>query len=132
MSKSWMSITAGILDIVSGALGLFTGFFMTFARHTARTAGSGASVFGFHAAVPTLPATGLAFHPWIGIALIVISIVAIVGGVFALRVKNWGMALAGSICAVISGRLMGVVALILIAIAKKDFDRAQTSISSGS
>jgi hypothetical protein len=69
------------------------------------------------------------FHPWMGIALIVISILAVVGGVFALRAKNWGMALAGSIGAVISGRLLGVIALILTVLGKKDFNLSGTKVS---
>jgi hypothetical protein len=133
MEKSWMPTVAGILDIVSGAFGLCMGLFMTFARHAAsavpnaarQAAGAipNASRFGMH---PPIPA---GFHPWLGIALIVISILAVIGGIFALRVKNWGLALAGSIAAVISGRLLGVLALILIVLGKKDFDLSGTKVS---
>ncbi|MGD0353919.1 MAG: hypothetical protein ABSB31_00555 [Dehalococcoidia bacterium] len=144
MEKTWMPTVAGILDIVSGAFGLCMGLFMTFARHAAsavpnaarqaagaipnaarQAAGAipNASRFGMH---PPIPA---GFHPWMGIALIVISILAVIGGIFALRVKNWGLALAGSIAAVISGRLLGVLALILIVLGKKDFDLSGTKVS---
>ncbi|MGA2367858.1 MAG: hypothetical protein ABSF74_04725 [Dehalococcoidia bacterium] len=133
MEKSWMPTVAGILDIVSGAFGLCMGLLMTFARHAAsavpnaarQAAGAvpNASRFGMY---PPIPA---GFHPWMGIALVVISILAVIGGVFALRAKNWGLALAGSICAVISGRLLGVVALILTALGKKDFNLPETKVS---
>ena len=122
MEKTWMPTVAGILDIVSGALGLCMGLFMTFARHAAGAV-SNASRFGMH---PPIPA---GFHPWVGIALIVISILAVIGGIFALKVKNWGLALAGSICAVISGRLLGVIALILTVLGKKDFSLTETKVS---
>lgn len=127
MEKSWMPTVAGILDIVSGAFGMVIGLFMTFARHAARVAGAAGraaapgavphgSWFGMH--LPTMPGV---FSPGMGIALIVISLLAIVGGVFALRIRTWGMALAGSIAAVISGRLLGVIALIFTVLGKKEF-----------
>jgi hypothetical protein len=56
-----------------------------------------------------------------GITLIVLGALAIVGGVYSLRIKNWGLALAGSIGAVITGRLLGIVALIFIVLGRKDF-----------
>ena len=133
MTKSWMPTVAGILDIVSGAMGLCMGLFMTLARRAAgavpgaarQAAGAvpNAPRFGMHLPIPA------GFHPWMGIALIVISILAVVGGVFALRAKNWGMALAGSIGAMISGRLLGVIALILTVLGKKDFNLSGTKVS---
>ncbi len=141
MEKTWMPTVAGILDIVSGAFGLCMGLFMTFARHAAsavpnaarhaasavpnaaRQAAGAVPRFGMH---PPIPA---GFHPWMGIALIVISILAVIGGIFALKAKNWGLALAGSIAAVISGRLLGVLALILIVLGKKDFNLSGTKVS---
>ncbi len=138
MSKSWMSTVAGILDIVSGALGLWMGALMTLARHAARTAAGAATTtipnahrFATHLPVPALPSTLTVFHPWIGIALIVVSILAIVGGIFALKVKNWGMALAGSIAAVFSGRLLGLIALVFTVLAKHEYSSPQTTISTG-
>ncbi|MHB8086173.1 MAG: hypothetical protein ACYDHZ_10125 [Dehalococcoidia bacterium] len=133
MEKSWMPTVAGILDIVSGAFGLCMGVFMTFARHAAGAVPNAAQ--GAAGAIPNASRFGMhaplfgGFHPWLGIALIVISILAVIGGIFALKVKNWGLALAGSIAAVISGRLLGVIALILTVLGKKDFDLSGTKVS---
>jgi hypothetical protein len=63
------------------------------------------------------PGMGIAM----GITMIVLGALAIVGGVYALRVKTWGLALAGSIAAVLTGRLLGVVALVFTVLGRKDF-----------
>ena len=114
MEKPWMPVVAGILDIVSGSLGLCMGLFMIFAKY-------------FYSTVPRIPGWGMyplipeAFFPGMGIALILIGVLAIIGGVYALKIKNWGMALAGSICACLSGRFLGILALIFTVLAKKEF-----------
>lgn len=122
MEKTWMPTVAGILDIVSGVSGLAIGLFTTFARHSARAAtGAGAALhFPGLGMMPALP--GLS-SPVLGIALIIISLLAVTGGIFALRVRLWGLALAGSIAAVISGRLLGVIALIFTVLGKNEFKR---------
>ena len=84
MERTWKPTTAGILSIIAGVLQVIMGI--------------AASVFG---------AIGGAFigMEWlaaIGIPLIIFGIVAIVGGIYALRRQVWGLALAGSICALVS------------------------------
>ena len=135
MNKPWMPVVAGILDIISGAMGVLFGLFMVLPHRMARAAQAapGAApkiaprVAPHFGGLPSLPGMPPALFPGmglvLGIALIVIGILAILGGVFGLRVKNWGLALAGSIGAVITGRLLGVVALIFIALGRKDFQK---------
>ena len=50
-----------------------------------------------------------------------LSILAIVGGVYALRKRIWGLALAGSIAATMSFSLLGIPALVFTIKAKKQF-----------
>jgi hypothetical protein len=121
MQKPWMPVVAGILDIVSGSVGVLMGLFMALHLHGARAV-QGVQKFGGHAGgfpgmPPFFPGMGLA----LGITLMVLGVLAIIGGIFSLRVKNWGLALAGAIGAVITGRLLGVLALIFIVLGKKDF-----------
>ena len=47
--------------------------------------------------------------------------VVIAGGIFALRRKLWGLALAGSIGSLLCAPLLGIPATIFIALSKKDF-----------
>ena len=58
------------------------------------------------------------------IAMVTVGIVAIIGGVYAIRRRNWGLALAGSILAVPGIPPAGVLALVLVAISRKEFNRA--------
>ena len=90
MVKPWMPVVAGLLDIVSGALGVVVGLFMSlrvFALKAAQSAtGAAPRVFPHAGTFPQMPhmffpGMGIA----LGIALLVIGILAIVGGVYALR-----------------------------------------------
>jgi hypothetical protein len=132
MNKPWMPVVAGILDIVSGAMGVMMGLFMAIPMHAARVAQAAPGAAGKIAprvaphmgAFPQMPhfffpGMGLAM----GIALAVIGVLAIVGGIYALKTKTWGLALAGSIGAVLTGRLLGVIALIFTVLGRKDFEK---------
>lgn len=114
MEKTWMPTVAGILDIISGAFGLGMGLLLTCGRI-------------FYGAAPKIPRFGMfsampeGFFLVLGVALILIGILAVIGGVYALKIKNWGMALTGSICATLCGRLLGVAALIFTVLSRKEF-----------
>lgn len=103
---SWKPTTGGILSIISGAIGLITGLVLVLTKRS-------------------LPSGGTpSHHPVVGLFIFVVSIVAIIGGVFALRRKVWGLALAGSICALFnSAGILGILAIIFVAIAKDEFDQ---------
>jgi hypothetical protein len=126
MEKPWMPVVAGILDIVSGAMGVAMGLFMALHLHAARAI-QAAPRFAPNPGV-TLPQMPPIFFPGmglaLGIALIVLGALAIVGGIHALKVKAWGLALAGAIAGVITGRLLGIVALIFIVLGRKDFQKS--------
>jgi len=51
----------------------------------------------------------------------VLGIVAIVGGISAIRRNVFGLSLAGAICALPSG-ILGILAVIFIALGKREFD----------
>jgi hypothetical protein len=56
-----------------------------------------------------------------GILTIILAILSLVGGIFALQRKMWGLALAGSIGAFLTAIILGIPAIILIALSKKEF-----------
>ena len=128
MVKPWMPVVAGLLDIVSGALGIVVGLCMSlrmFAVRAAQAAPGVAPRVSPHAGnFPQMPhvifpGMGIAF----AIALLVIGVLAIVGGVYALRLKVWGLALAGAIAAVITGPVIGLLALIFTVLGREDFQK---------
>ena len=128
MEKPWMPVVAGLLNIVSGALGVVVGLCMSLRGlvFTAANAAQGIAPRVPHAgAYPQMPhlffpGIGIAF----GIALLVIGVLAILGGVYALKLKAWRLALAGSIAAVITGPVIGLLALIFVVLGREDFRKS--------
>ncbi len=52
----------------------------------------------------------------------VIALLAVVGGILAIRRKRWRWSLAGSVAAVLSLIMLGIPAVILIALSKDEFE----------
>ena len=57
---------------------------------------------------------------------IIAGILAIVGGIYAIRRKRWALALAGSICAVLSlyTWFLGIIAIVFMIRSKSEFEQA--------
>lgn len=51
----------------------------------------------------------------------VIGVLALAGGICAIRRKRWGWALAGSIAAAVNPLPLGIMAVILVVLSKKEF-----------
>ena len=118
-NQTWMPVTAGVLSITSGTMGLITlTFLITFgATFGADIARDVLKSVGFWQSGIPLTIIGL-----ISIPLIVINAIAILGGIYAIQRKNWGLALAGTICAIIPAQVLGIVATIFTILSKKEFD----------
>jgi hypothetical protein len=56
-----------------------------------------------------------------GVILLVLGIIAIAGGVSAIRRKSFGLSLAGAICALIPLNLLGLLAVIFVSLGKREF-----------
>ncbi len=116
MEKTNKPTTAGILNIIAGALGLiwaislFIGWGVT----------SGVCVVpGGVGDIPEF-VPGMILS-WAIIALI-LAILAIVGGIYAILRKIWGLALAGSIAAILSFFPLGIPAIVFTAQSKDEFE----------
>jgi len=109
MEKTWKPITAGILDIISGVLGLIgaIGIFIAIG-----VVGSQPDVPEF---VPGI-LWGLSFPT------IILAVLALIGGIFAVQRKKWGWALAGSIAAILASTILGILATIFVAMSKDEFE----------
>jgi hypothetical protein len=62
--------------------------------------------------------------PWLivmGGLLVLLGIIAIVGGIWALRRRSFGLSLAGAICILPLG-IFGILAIVFIALAKREFE----------
>jgi len=110
MERTWKPTTAGILSIVAGFFGVIGGILL------AVLGAVGGGILG------TLGLPGLGGMAAAAAAVpLIFGIIAIVGGVYALKRKIWGLALAGSICALICVWFLGIPAIIFAAMGKKEF-----------
>jgi hypothetical protein len=105
MEKTWKPTVGGILAIIAGALQVISGTL-------------GAAGVGFVGGILGVGWLGVIFVP-----LIVFGIIAIIGGIYALQRKIWGLALAGSICALFGPwALLGILAIIFVSLGKGEFE----------
>ena len=106
--RSGLLTAGGVLAIISGVLGIIWGLVVV----VLGAWGAAAVEEGWVLGVMYIP---------MGIVGIILGILAIVGGRRALALKSWGWALAGGICALFCGGVLGILALIFVAVSKRDF-----------
>jgi hypothetical protein len=118
MDTRWMPLVGGILDIISGVICLLVCLILAllglfFSSSYDRYSGQDLSA---------LAVWMLLFVPFF-----ILSVLAIIGGIFALRKKVWGLALTGSICSILTLWVwpLGVASVIFISLSKRDFDRRE-------
>jgi hypothetical protein len=114
---------SGILSIISGAIGICMGLMF-----------AGLGVFFFFMmngiGFPVDTDTMTEAMPWlftgiygaIGLLMALIGIFAIIGGVFSIKKKSWGWALAGAICGCLVFFYTGIAAVILVCLSKSEFE----------
>ena len=103
--ETWKPTTAGILCIIAGIIGVITGIVV------AVIGGIGGAFIG------------IGWLSAVGAPSIVLGTVAIVGGIYALRRRLWGLALAGSICALVGPwALLGILAIVFVSLGKDEFE----------
>jgi len=121
MERTWKPLTAGILTIISGVSGIGGGIFIILYGGLLGLGGAMAEVLGdgFGAIIAMI--AGII---WVyGFVIIAIGIAAIVCGIFTLRRRYWGLALTGAILAIICNRLLGILSIIFVSLAKNEFSK---------
>jgi len=111
MSKTKKPIIGGILTIFSGLLGLLGIFSYSIGL------GDAGSGFGQGDMPPFVPSIIFGMS----IPAIVIALLAIAGGILAVLRKRWRWSLAGSIAAALSLIILGIPAVVLVALSKDEF-----------
>ncbi len=123
--KTWKPIVAGILNIIAGvlsllgAIGVIIGiiFFVSVGTQPFLT-----DMWG------DLGDLGIGLNFLIILLVIgaifsaILGILPLLGGIYALQRKKWGLALAGSIVAIFSSTPLGIASTILVAVAKDEFE----------
>ena len=117
-TRSPIPVIGGVLSLASGVISLILLFgpriFFFFSRSS-----------GFNSDIRGGGSTGDNFI--LGsftLILLVPSILAIIGGILALKRRYWPLSLIGAIAAIFSfAGLLGIVATVLVAISKKEFNQ---------
>lgn len=114
------SQVGGILAIVSGALGVIGSLFMIamiiFIRYMFTSPEFGVGTEGGEVFMIIFLVYGIG-----GFVLLILGATGIVGGIYAMKKRLWGLALAGAICGIITFLPTGVIATVFIAQAQKEF-----------
>lgn len=115
MERTWKPTVAGILNIVCGVLALisFVGLMIAIAVTSGTLDIPG--TWNIPDFVPVIL--------WsVAIPYLIIGILALLGGVFALQRKYWGWALAGSIATTLFLFVVGIPAIVFTALSKDEFE----------
>jgi hypothetical protein len=72
--------------------------------------------------VPDIPPYLFPIFAALALPFAIVGILAIVGGIYALRRKIWGLALAGSIAAFFPSWILGIAAIVFTALSKNEFE----------
>lgn len=100
--KTWMPVVAGILTIVAGGFNFFVGLIRGAIGHAGFF-----SIWGLGA---------------FGVPHIVLGVIAVIGGIFAVQRKVWLIALVGAICALMWPlTLLGILSIIFVSLSRKEF-----------
>jgi hypothetical protein len=110
VKRTGKPVAAGILNIIAGA-GCVVG-----ALGWGVAGGICGALGGFPFFIP-----GFLFG-LLAIPAILLGILSIIGGVYALQRRRWGCALAGSIGAILSSHILGLISIILIALSRNEFE----------
>jgi len=118
-----LSIVAGIFQINNGVV--LMAYFLTYA-----------SMRPYWAVIPFLPGLCFDFRQYaipgmvgwrpsilffiIGLTILVLGILAVIGGISAVRRKRFRLSLAGAICALPTA-ILGILAIIFVALRKREF-----------
>jgi len=118
VEKTWKPKVAGILSIIAGVFGLISGIVLTVVARLSDLIPWYCWDAPLELETVPFPLIGA-----IGAIFIILGIVAIVGGAFAIQRRIWGLALAGAICALIVPPvfILGILSIIFVAMSKNEF-----------
>ncbi|MDH4123767.1 MAG: hypothetical protein OEV21_06775 [Thermoplasmata archaeon] len=117
--RTSLPLAGGIMLIIDGVLGIVSAIMVMAAGSLAEAIGTGFGLEGLGSIVVAMGVIGLVF-----------SLIVIFGGYFATQRRHFGLAIVGAVFSLIVGiftfyfigAVLGLIGLILIAVAHKEFD----------
>jgi len=119
-APTWKPTVAGILNIISGIGGIIGCFFLLIVGLFMMNSVSWGDITEPEIETMTLGLSATVFVV-LAVCTALLGILTLVGGIFALKRKLWGLALAGSVASAITGSIMGILAIIFLAMSKDEF-----------
>ena len=122
MKSTGKPIIAGILNIITGILGIIEaiGIFIGFSFIP-----SSWSIGGVEFKFEAFPRFVENIIIGSAIPSLIIAIPALLGGIFAVQRKQWGLSLAGSIAAILSLFPLGIASTVLTSMSKDEFEQSE-------
>jgi hypothetical protein len=117
--KTWKPTVAGVLDIVVSAGTLFLALMFLIG---AVVLANGSSLGAFTPEEVAGMSIGAAALGVFAVILAFLGVLELLAGIYALKRKNWGLALAGSIIAALPFDVLGILALIFVAMGGGEFE----------
>ena len=119
MKLTWKPIMAGILGIVSGAIGMVGGLYFVVLTSLFHTMHEIMNVDPIIIEQTEQIISRLFAVPFV---LVFVGIISIIGGVYALQRRIWGLALAGAICSCVVFPFFGIPSIIITGLAQEEFN----------
>ncbi len=137
MERTWKPTTAGIMTIITGAMGIAGGVFLFLLSGITGALGGvdwsqwvegwssgwwgpgAADIPGMMGEVMGITTT---FFLIAGIVVLVFGIIALCGGISAIKRRRWGLSLAGSILSLFLMPILGLLAIIFVSLGKSEFE----------
>jgi hypothetical protein len=120
VAKRWEPTVAGILTIIDGSFSILAFFALLVGSIVLWTSPGWAGINESDFAPLTAAAVG-AIVLIFAIVVLALAALELLGGISALQRKRWGLALAGSIAAALPGNILGILAIIFLAMSKGEF-----------
>jgi hypothetical protein len=136
MERTWKPTTGGILTIITGIMGITGGTLVIIASRWVYLLGTidwskwiqeWSGPWGPGAAdIPNIIGDIVGISSTVlliaGIVILVFGIIALAGGISALKRRRWGLSLAGAILSLPIMPVLGVLAIIFIALGRHEYE----------
>ena len=116
MAKTWMPTVAGILTIIAGLTRLFGGIMILILGWL------GDGIFDYlWYGLPGYRLIPFGSLGLVAVPVMIAAVLALLGGIFTILRRNWSLVLVGSICGAFLTWFLGIPALVLVAMSKKEY-----------
>ena len=120
IEKTWKPVAGGILNIIAGVFSLIG--FITVIILIILISISPYIQNSFWDIDPIAAGVAQTVFVIVAIVTLITGVLPLIGGIYSLQRKRWGLALAGSIAAIFGTTILGILSVIFIAMAKSEFE----------